>query len=941
MWNCYRCWTGLFQDFTWPFHSGLPSSDDERHALVIGCNSYVHLPKLYCAINDAQAISSTLRGFHKRNVHECLDPTVFRAKNAIGALEDGLKSRSASVVFIFLACHGLQVSNDVLFQMSDSDPKNMKQDIRLSDLLQSIPKLVKPSCKIVFVLDCCRTESETAPRMEIWNSPNHFRREVFLGFACAPQRASREDRQAGRGVFTKHFVRYLATERYFEVAWQRTKDNVFAETRKQQDPWCTTNFSDLSTFRLIGVPFVSVPEKNKHFVGRREQLSRLHRSQQRQGVAVFCGVHGSGGVGKTQLCIQAVHEGYQSCFVKWWIPSHTEQSMMDTLHKLSVDLKLCSDATSVVDAARLLKDWLALHNDWVLVFDNLAVDLPDLPDPITGHVLITTRDPCKVPANSVTIAVPPFERDESIEFLKKATDITTDEAGAAEIAEMVGDFPLALAQVAAYIRDNRWIDFQIFAQRFHTRQASLLHLSGRLLAESKYGHTLATAWDMTKNLLAEKLPAAVRLMQMISLLDAENLEYRLLSLFDHGEMDDALRLLHGQCLLDRAVQGRFRVHRMWQLAVRCDLEASETCEEALESCLWTIIDHTMPVGLVHDGGDNGELELCGPHCLQLSKLLRSAPFADMHGLEEGRCRIFILASEYCRVNCLHCQFGVDLLKAELPRWQHSNPHTAALNLQLAKLMMMIATSQTEFPQCRRAAFECVERFTEAEKKSAFGVLAVVFSDMLTQWCYEGDKEKADAVAVEVQAIVDTVPGYLKGRAQYALGCWHERCGARYDEAAKLYKDGFHGKCLHSSKSAQRTALMFLSAIVRAYEKANSLDDALYWARQADLFIKKRLSDQDPVASYALSSLGIIYAKKDEWAAAVSAFEQAIRARRLSEMGTPGVPPTSTCNWARPCVSWISRRRRLNKSRRLTGCTGKPKVTQDALAGVQWSWASAI
>ena len=122
------------------------------------------------------------------------------------------------------------------------------------------------------------------------------------------------------------------------------------------------------------------------------------------------------------------------------------------------------------------------------------MDLPPLPDPITGHVLITTRDPSKAPPTAATIKVPPFQRNESIEFLRKAADIKNDDAGAAAIAEMVGDFPLALAQVAAYIRDNSWIDFQIFAERFHKHEDGVLNLSGRLLAESEYGHTLATSW---------------------------------------------------------------------------------------------------------------------------------------------------------------------------------------------------------------------------------------------------------------------------------------------------------------------------------------------------------------------------------------------------------------------------------------------------------------
>ena len=232
------------------------------------------------------------------------------------------------------------------------------------------------------------------------------------------------------------------------------------------------------------------------------------------------------------------------------------------------------------------------------------------------------------------------------------------------------------------------------------------------------------------------------------------------------------------------------------------------------------------------------------------------------------------------MNIENCQFGLELLEEELPRWEDLNVHTAALNWQLAKLKMMIATSQKQFPQHRRAALECAKNFSDSEKDTHFGVLVCAYADMLCQWCYEGDKVNADDAASEVQSFLGRIPKCFTGRALYALGTWHEKCHGRFYEAAELFKDGFQGEVSFSSKSSQREALLFLSAMVRAYEKANSLEDALYWAKQADALIKDSLSEQDPVASYALGSFGLIYAKKEEWTAASDAFQKAIRARTL-------------------------------------------------------------
>jgi hypothetical protein len=95
-------------------------------------------------------------------------------------------------------------------------------------------------------------------------------------------------------------------------------------------------------------------------------------------------------------------------------------------------------AAAVLDALRARERWL-------LVFDNAeqADDLvPYQPAGGGGHLLITSRNP-GWGALGQAVQVDVLERDEAVRLLLRRTH-DHDEASAAELADALGDLPLAL-----------------------------------------------------------------------------------------------------------------------------------------------------------------------------------------------------------------------------------------------------------------------------------------------------------------------------------------------------------------------------------------------------------------------------------------------------------------------------------------------------------------
>jgi hypothetical protein len=205
----------------------------------------------------------------------------------------------------------------------------------------------------------------------------------------------------------------------------------------------TSNIQDKHTvpFSLKGVPAID------HFVQRVSDTHRLEEyffAQQaphtRRKIFV---VHGLGGMGKTQLCIEFVRRYQEKYSAVFWLDGSSEdalqRSFVDVVPRLpaaEVPLALIKAAEQVSPDHRLLVqgvlDWLSLlsNRKWLLVIDNvdrdhtakvkdpLAYDVKQyLPTADHGSVLITSRLSTLVaPQNSLRLTG--VDRDQGRAILK-------------------------------------------------------------------------------------------------------------------------------------------------------------------------------------------------------------------------------------------------------------------------------------------------------------------------------------------------------------------------------------------------------------------------------------------------------------------------------------------------------------------------------------------
>lgn len=190
-----------------------PIQAQEKHALIIGNADYENIAKLQNPINDAKAITQTLRlrqlGFRVTELH---NRSLYQMENAIR--DFGSRLPIGSVALVYFSGHGVQYGGenyllpvDFLAQFEDQLPR------RAVSTGYIMSKLAKNTNGLnIVVLDACRDNplqsefrsvSRGLARIDA-TPPN-----TFTIFATAPGRVASDNPYEKNGLFTKYFIKNM------------------------------------------------------------------------------------------------------------------------------------------------------------------------------------------------------------------------------------------------------------------------------------------------------------------------------------------------------------------------------------------------------------------------------------------------------------------------------------------------------------------------------------------------------------------------------------------------------------------------------------------------------------------------------------------------------------------------------------------------------------
>ncbi|WP_210585814.1 FxSxx-COOH system tetratricopeptide repeat protein [Streptomyces sp. GESEQ-35] len=279
------------------------------------------------------------------------------------------------------------------------------------------------------------------------------------------------------------------------------------------------------------------PRRNRRFIGRTELLGKVYSAFStagRDGAAVA--LLGPGGFGKSQLALEYVHRFAGEYDIVWWINAAQRVTARQQFADLApeLDLRDAGDLSATIKAVR--QELGRTQRPWLLVLDGARDpdQVRDLVPDGRGHVLVTTHR-SEWGAHADTIAVPAFERRESVAFVRRrASRLTEDQAG--RLAEAVEDMPLLLDQMAAWLDLNPTASVDEYIRDIQVGKPDRFGV----MASGEYPESFEVAWAKLINTLREGAEPAWQLLNLLVCFSHDMVPVRLLQTARHADLPHEL-----------------------------------------------------------------------------------------------------------------------------------------------------------------------------------------------------------------------------------------------------------------------------------------------------------------------------------------------------------------------------------------------------------------
>ena len=340
---------------------------------------------------------------------------------------------------------------------------------------------------------------------------------------------------------------------------------------------------------------VNLPVRPDLFVGRDEALADL-RAALPAGSGVVVGL---GGVGKSTLAARYAATCAGDHGVVWWITADTPAMIEAGLAALAVAVQPALSRALPLEALReWALQWLACHDGWLLVLDN--VTSPADIAPLTGRVaagrfLVTSRLATGWHAiTSSVIRLDVLSPDDAVELLTRIAPGEAD--GAGELCAELGCLPLAIEQAGAYLAETA-ISPRAYLALLAEYPAAMF---GSAATAGDSGRTIARIWRVTLDRLAAD-PLAGQILRIAAWWAPEPIPRALLSaLAEAPDLHRAIGRLAAYSMLTAGDDTTITVHRLVQAVARTPdtadpHRAPERIDDARTQAT-TLLDRAIPAG---------------------------------------------------------------------------------------------------------------------------------------------------------------------------------------------------------------------------------------------------------------------------------------------------------------------------------------------------------
>ncbi|KAI9148087.1 Kinesin light chain 4 [Paramyrothecium foliicola] len=334
--------------------------------------------------------------------------------------------------------------------------------------------------------------------------------------------------------------------------------------------------------------------RNKRFVGREEELDWLLMRIPPTAYEDDCQrtvIEGLGGMGKTQLVIEAtyrVRQEHPGCSV-FWVPVTSQTAFEQAYNELGRTIGLKGIEDDHADVKMLVKTALSRDDagNWLLVVDNAddrkllfkGVDLMSyLPFSRKGSILFTTRNhqiAVRLGGHGEVMKLHELKKLHASQLLVQGLEAPqiTDQKDIADLLAYLAYLPLAIRQAAAYMAANTNITVATYLSYCTSSEKPLIELLSKGFDyQDQYEanqNPLATTWLISFEHVSRDKPPAIECLKYICHLAEKDIPLALLPLGEDAMVrDEAVGILKAYAFItERKTPGRFDMHRLVRLAL--------------------------------------------------------------------------------------------------------------------------------------------------------------------------------------------------------------------------------------------------------------------------------------------------------------------------------------------------------------------------------------